>query len=84
MEMTVALALKTMKLVKAYSYTSAVLIAVAYFFMGATIDLEIVTGIIKQPVGPAVGVFCQYVMMPVVSTALARGEGEEREERRRT
>ncbi|XP_050727944.1 ileal sodium/bile acid cotransporter-like isoform X2 [Eriocheir sinensis] len=65
MDMTVSL--KTAKLTSAFSYVSAFLIASAYFFMGATIDLEIVKGIIKRPVGPCVGVFCQYIMMPLLS-----------------
>lgn len=58
----------------------AVLIGVLYFFMGATLDLQVVKGIIKKPVGPVVGVLCQYGFMPMVSTPGREGKkmgGEE-------
>lgn len=72
MKMTVLLAYQ--KLNDIFTWLMAVLVAILYLIMGATLDLEIVKGIIKKPVGPAVGVFCQYVLMPAVS-GRSRAEG---------
>ena len=35
--------------------------------MGSSLDLEIVKGVLRRPIGPAVGSFCQFVLMPLVS-----------------
>lgn len=65
MEMTVKL--KTDKLTTIFAYITAVLTGIAYFLMGTTIDLNIVKGIAKRPVGPCIGMFCQYILMPLIS-----------------
>ena len=44
-----------------------VLLALVYINMGATLELEVVKNIVKKPVGPLVGICCQYVAMPLVS-----------------
>ncbi|XP_037794303.1 ileal sodium/bile acid cotransporter-like [Penaeus monodon] len=68
MKMTVLLAYQELNDI--FTWLMAVLVAILYLIMGATLDLEIVKGIIKKPVGPAVGVFCQYVLMPAISFLL--------------
>ena len=35
--------------------------------MGCKIDLEIVKEVLRRPVSPAIGFFCQFIIMPVVS-----------------
>ena len=70
MEMTVAF--KQEELAVTLILIAAVLMGIIYFLLGVTIDLKIVKGIIKRPVGPLVGIFCQYVMMPVVSMKVIR------------
>jgi len=35
--------------------------------MGAQLDLEVLKEVFKRPIGPAVGFFCQFLMMPLLS-----------------
>lgn len=70
MEMTVAF--KQEELAVIFSLIGAFLMGIMHFILGLTIDLKIVKGILKRPVGPLVGIFCQYVMMPVVSMKVIR------------
>jgi sodium/bile acid cotransporter 3/5 len=51
---------------KAFIYTIAVLISVAFINMGCMLDLEIVKATLKKPIGPAIGFCCQYIFMPLV------------------
>lgn len=51
---------------KAFIYTVAVLISVAFVNMGCMLDLEIVKATLKKPIGPAIGFCCQYIFMPLV------------------
>lgn len=62
--------LKGQALADAFSYGSAVLQAFLYFFMGATLDLAIVKTIVVRPVGPVLGLFCQYGLMPSIAYGL--------------
>ncbi|XP_064088256.1 ileal sodium/bile acid cotransporter-like [Macrobrachium nipponense] len=62
--------LKGQALTDAFGYGSAVIQAFLYFFMGATLDLQIVKGIVFKPVGPILGLFCQYGVMPTVAYGL--------------
>ena len=34
--------------------------------MGSALDIQIVKDCLKKPIGPAVGAFCQFVVMPLV------------------
>ncbi|XP_042866162.1 ileal sodium/bile acid cotransporter-like [Penaeus japonicus] len=68
MKMTVLLSYQQLNDI--FTWLMAVLVAILYLIMGATLDLNIVKGIIKKPIGPGVGVFCQYVLMPVISFLL--------------
>lgn len=51
---------------KAFIYTVAVLVSVAFINMGCMLDLEIVKATLKKPIGPAIGFCCQYIFMPLV------------------
>ncbi|KAK3892948.1 hypothetical protein Pcinc_003216 [Petrolisthes cinctipes] len=53
-----------------YTNLLGVLVTIIYVFMGATIDLKIISGIVKKPLGPMVGLFCQYVFMPLIAFGL--------------
>ncbi|CAG0924717.1 unnamed protein product, partial [Notodromas monacha] len=46
------------------------LVVIAYINMGSTLDLSIVKANLKRPKGPAVGLFCQYIFMPLMSFGL--------------
>ena len=35
--------------------------------MGSALDIQIVKDCLKKPIGPAVGAFSQFVVMPLVS-----------------
>ncbi|KAK7070645.1 hypothetical protein SK128_006851 [Halocaridina rubra] len=69
-EFPIAVILASQKLTTIFTYVIAVLVAILYFFMGATLDLEIVKGIVKKPIGPVLGAICQYGVMPAVSTSV--------------
>ncbi|XP_071524910.1 ileal sodium/bile acid cotransporter-like isoform X2 [Panulirus ornatus] len=68
MKMTVFLSYQN--ITDIFTLLLAVLVGFVYFFMGATLDLKVVKGIIKKPVGPFVGVFCQYAFMPTIAFGL--------------
>jgi len=40
------------------------LVGCALCFMGLEIDLAVVLACIKRPIGPAIGLFCQFIIMP--------------------
>ncbi|XP_055389850.1 ileal sodium/bile acid cotransporter-like [Condylostylus longicornis] len=48
----------------------ALLVSLLYINFGAALDLSVLKGILKKPVGPAIGCFCQFILMPVMSYAL--------------
>lgn len=41
------------------------------FLMGTQLDIKVILGVIKRPIGPVIAFFCQYLLMPVVRTRLA-------------
>jgi sodium/bile acid cotransporter 3/5 len=55
------------KIDKAFIYTIAILVSVAFINMGCMLDLEIVKATLKKPIGPAIGFCCQYIFMPMVN-----------------
>nr|XP_053631433.1 ileal sodium/bile acid cotransporter-like [Cherax quadricarinatus] len=68
MKMSVVLSYKSTT--DTFTFIIAVLVAVLYFFMGTTLNLQVVKGIISKPVGPIVGIFCQYILMPMIAFGL--------------
>ncbi|KAB7505065.1 Ileal sodium/bile acid cotransporter [Armadillidium nasatum] len=60
------------KINRIFTIALTVLLFTQYINMGATIDLQIVKGIVKKPIGPVVGIFCQYVLMPLFAFGLAK------------
>jgi predicted Na+-dependent transporter len=48
---------------------TAILI-VALFFMGLEIDLKLVLKVLKRPIGPTIGMVCQFLFMPICAFAL--------------
>lgn len=44
-----------------------ILVSIVYVTMGATLDFQVIKRIFKRPVGPAVGIICQYVFMPLIA-----------------
>jgi sodium/bile acid cotransporter 3/5 len=55
---------------KVFAVSVAVLISLAYVNMGCALDLEVIGGALKRPVGPAIGFACQFVLMPLTAYAL--------------
>lgn len=45
----------------------ATLVSTLYINFGAALDISVLKGIIKKPIGPAIGFFGQFIIMPVVS-----------------
>lgn len=48
-----------------------VLISMANVMMGCELDLEAVLATLKKPVAPAIGLFAQFIIMPVLSYLIA-------------
>ena len=45
-----------------------ILLTVAYINMGCALELRKIQDTIKKPVAPAIGVFSQYIFMPLVNS----------------
>lgn len=69
----ISVLLSYQNLTNIFTTVVTVLVAVLYVIMGATLNLEVIKIIAKKPLGPLVGVVCQYIFMPLVSGE--RGEG---------
>uniref|UniRef100_A0A7G3AQQ7 Putative na+-bile acid cotransporter n=1 Tax=Lutzomyia longipalpis TaxID=7200 RepID=A0A7G3AQQ7_LUTLO len=57
---------------KVFTYTVAILVAILYVNFGAALDLKLLKTIVTCPVGPAIGVFGQFVVMPLLSFGLGK------------
>ncbi|XP_067641286.1 hepatic sodium/bile acid cotransporter-like [Eurosta solidaginis] len=53
-----------------FSISVACFVMVIYINFGAVVDLEALKQIVIRPVGPAIGLFCQFVVMPVLSFSI--------------
>uniref|UniRef100_W8B831 Solute carrier family 10 member 6 n=1 Tax=Ceratitis capitata TaxID=7213 RepID=W8B831_CERCA len=51
----------------AFNIAVACFVIIIYVNFGAVLDLEDLKRIALRPVGPAIGLFCQFVIMPVLS-----------------
>ena len=45
----------------------SVLLFIAFFFMGIEIDLTVVRGILRRPIGPVIGFVSQFIFMPLAA-----------------
>ncbi|VDN97662.1 unnamed protein product [Rodentolepis nana] len=48
------------------------LLILATFFMGCEVEIDIIKSYLRRPIGPLLGFFCQFVIMPAMSIALAK------------
>jgi len=55
---------------KLFSYSVAILVSLAYINMGCAMDLQVVRQTLKRPVGPLIGLCCQYIAMPLIAFGL--------------
>ncbi|XP_047494470.1 sodium/bile acid cotransporter-like isoform X2 [Penaeus chinensis] len=55
-----------------FTLTIGILVAVVYINMGATMDLKIIKNISKKPIGPLLGIVCQYLFMPLIAFGLGK------------
>lgn len=51
----------------AFTGSVAVLVSLLYINFGAALDVTKLKGIIKKPIGPAIGFCMQFILMPLVS-----------------
>ncbi|XP_067943383.1 sodium-dependent organic anion transporter-like [Watersipora subatra] len=56
---------------KVYIYGIMVLTATTTFTFGLTMELERVAKYLKKPVAPAIGIACQFILMPLVGFSIA-------------
>ena len=69
-EMPMSVLLSYQELSDLFMMIASVLVAVLYVIMGATLDMKVLKMIAKKPIGPLVGIVCQYLFMPLVSGLL--------------
>lgn len=50
-----------------YWYYDKVMAVVLGLFFGITLNLENAKAILKQPIGPSIGIFCKFILSPFVS-----------------
>lgn len=55
---------------KMFTLVITVLIGIALLFMGLELDILVVLATMKKPIGPAIGMVCQFVLMPAFSIFL--------------
>lgn len=55
-----------------FTVTVAVLVSVIYINFGAALQMDKVKEILRRPVGPAIGFFGQFLVMPLLSYGLGR------------
>ncbi|CAL4210126.1 unnamed protein product [Meganyctiphanes norvegica] len=70
LKMTVQLSYQA--LTDAFTLALSIIVAIIYINMGCTLDFTVVKQIIKRPIGPAIGVVCQYGFMPLIAFGLAK------------
>ncbi|CAB3406091.1 unnamed protein product [Caenorhabditis bovis] len=59
------------RLTKYFVISVVLLISMANIMMGCELDIDAVFGTLKKPVAPAIGLFAQFVMMPILSYLIA-------------
>ncbi|ODM97448.1 Ileal sodium/bile acid cotransporter [Orchesella cincta] len=57
---------------KAFTYSVAALVAIIYINMGAALDTTTIKATLKRPIGPIIGFFSQFVIMPLLSFGIAK------------
>ncbi|CAL8138114.1 unnamed protein product [Orchesella dallaii] len=57
---------------KVFTYSVAALVAIIYINMGAALDTTVIKETLKRPVGPIIGFFSQFAIMPLLSFAIAK------------
>lgn len=52
---------------RAFLYSVGILVSIIYINFGCALDWEVLKKTLRRPVGPVIGLFSQFVFMPVVS-----------------
>ncbi|CAJ0947147.1 unnamed protein product, partial [Mesorhabditis belari] len=58
-------------LTKIFVGSLVVVISIANILMGCELDLSVVTEVLKRPIGPAIGFFTQFIVMPLLAYAIS-------------
>ncbi|KAG7171292.1 Solute carrier family 10 member 6-like 3 [Homarus americanus] len=58
---------------KIFIHVVIAMVIVAYINMGCAIDLKVIKQTLCRPVAPAIGLFSQYLFMPLISYAIGYG-----------
>lgn len=56
-----------------FAVVVVLLLAILFINFGAAIDIETMKRIYRRPIGPAIGTFCQLVLMPLIAFGLGFG-----------
>ncbi|XP_037069295.1 ileal sodium/bile acid cotransporter-like [Pollicipes pollicipes] len=70
-ELPVSVVRSNRRLDKIFAYSVATLVSLTYVNMGCTLDLAVIKQSIVRPIGPAIGVISQYIIMPLAGFGLA-------------
>ncbi|XP_045600862.2 hepatic sodium/bile acid cotransporter [Procambarus clarkii] len=58
---------------KIFIHVVIAMVIVAYINMGCALDLKVIKETLRRPVAPAIGLFSQYLFMPLISYAIGYG-----------
>lgn len=56
----------------AFTVSVAVLVSILYINFGCAMDWDVCRNTMKRPIGPIIGFFCQFLIMPVVNLTLSK------------
>ncbi|OXU28173.1 hypothetical protein TSAR_001502 [Trichomalopsis sarcophagae] len=54
-----------------FTASVAILVSILYINFGCAMDWDVCIKTIKRPIGPLIGCLCQFILMPLISYALA-------------
>lgn len=57
---------------KTYTWVTGVLVGIAFFLLGLELDMAVIWSVIKKPIGPGIGMICQFLVMPLCAYGLAK------------
>lgn len=50
-----------------FTISVAILVSILYINFGCAMDWNVCRDTLKRPIGPAIGFFCQFLIMPLVN-----------------
>ena len=55
-----------------YTLITGALLAIAFFLLGLELDMAVIWSVVKRPIGPGIGMLCQFFVMPLCAYGMAK------------